>query len=563
MDTLLTLGLNLVSLSLTIISTVVFIQNSYSQKMSRYFTACQILIINWIVCHIFDIFTTNLSVKIILSNIGYFSVCTIGTVFLIFALHYTKAATVKSKIFKSAVFLPSTILFLLKITDPIFHLFFKSYQSNEVIGGNGFYITVAYNYLLLIISVCLMVGKNIKYYKERFPQILLISFSAIIPLAFNLLSLLDVFSLKYDFTPISFSITSLLIFLAIYKYEFITIPPLTVKYLMSSIDEGILVTNQNNKITYINDTIKKYFGFNDNLLQKDCITAFTHIAEIANKDISEFNGLINGVTEALSISVSGSNFFEITKTPVSNGKRNVSTIYVFYDVSTYYMLNKKLSEKNQELTKANTQLAKMNVIEKRLAVEKEQTRIAQELHDSIGHSLVSIMTLLKLSQIDKSSSDDNIAKALQASELLLSDVRNCVSGIKTNSQSSVTQGIKNFIQNYNSGNNNIKFTAIGSEKECHRFAADIILSVVREAITNSVRHGKANKIEVIIKFSENCIRLYIIDNGIGCDKIIADYGLNGMKEKIESIAGNIDFSSFTGGGFSVKAYIPMEVNQLD
>ena len=89
MDTLLTLGLNLVSLSLTIISTVVFIQNSYSQKMSRYFTACQILIINWIVCHIFDIFTTNLSVKIILSNIGYFSVCTIGTVFLIFALHYT------------------------------------------------------------------------------------------------------------------------------------------------------------------------------------------------------------------------------------------------------------------------------------------------------------------------------------------------------------------------------------------------------------------------------------------------------------------------------------------
>lgn len=131
MDTLLTLGLNLVSLSLTIISTVVFIQNSYSQKMSRYFTACQILIINWIVCHIFDIFTTNLSVKIILSNIGYFSVCNIGTVFLIFALHYTKAATVKSKIFKSAVFLPSTILFLLKITDPIFHLFLKVIRATK------------------------------------------------------------------------------------------------------------------------------------------------------------------------------------------------------------------------------------------------------------------------------------------------------------------------------------------------------------------------------------------------------------------------------------------------
>lgn len=563
MDTLLTLGLNLVSLSLTIISTVVFIQNSYSQKMSRYFTACQILIINWIVCHIFDIFTTNLSIKIILSNIGYLSVCSIGAMFLTFALHYVKADITNSKIFKVIIFLPSAALFFLKITDPIFHLFFKSYQSNEVIGGNGFYITVAYNYLLLIISVCLMVGKNIKYYKERFPQILLISLSAIIPLAFNLLSLLDVFSLKYDFTPVSFSITSLLIFLAVYKYEFITIPPLTVKYLMSSIDEGILVTNQNNKIIYINDTIKKYFGFNDNLLQKDCITAFTHIAEIANKDISEFNGLINGVTEALSISVSGSNFFEITKTPVSNGKRNVSTIYVFYDVSTYYMLNKKLSEKNQELTKANTQLAKMNVIEKRLAVEKEQTRIAQELHDSVGHGLVSIMTLLKLSLIDKNNSNESTKKALQASELLLNDVRKCVVGIKTDTKSSISARIKDFICNYNSGNSCINFTEMGEEKSYHGFASDIIFSIVREAVTNSIRHGNANKIEVILKFSENCIRLYIIDDGTGCDKIVPDFGLKGMKEKINSIGGNIEFSSLPDNGFSVKAHIPVEVINYD
>lgn len=563
MDTLLTLGLNLVSLSLTIISTVVFIQNSYSQKMSRYFTACQILIINWIVCHIFDIFTTNLSVKIILSNIGYFSVCTIGTVFLIFALHYVKADITNSKIFKVIIFLPTAALFFLKITDPIFHLFFRSYQSNEVIGGNGFYITVAYNYLLLIISVCLMVGKNIKYYKERFPQILLISLSAIIPLAFNLLSLLDVFSLKYDFTPISFSITSLLIFLAIYKYEFITIPPLTVKYLMSSINEGIIVTNQKHKITYINDAVKKAFNLDDSILHKDCITAFMRIAEITNSDISKFSDLLNKNSGSLDVSVSENKYFEISKMPVCNEKRTVSEIFVFYDVSTYYMLNKKLSEKNQELTKANTQLAKMNVIEKRLAVEKEQTRIAQELHDSVGHGLVSIMTLLKLSLIDKNNSNENTKKALQASELLLNDVRKCVVGIKTDTKSSISARIQDFICNYNSGNSCIEFTEMGEEKSYHGFASDIIFSIVREAVTNSIRHGNANKIEVILKFSEDCIRLYIIDDGTGCDKIVPDFGLKGMKEKINSIGGNIDFSSFTGGGFSVKAYIPLEVNQLD
>ena len=138
MDTLLTLGLNLVSLSLTIISTVVFIQNSYSQKMSRYFTACQILIINWIVCHIFDIFTTNLSVKIILSNIGYFSVCTIGTVFLIFALHYTKADITNSKIFKVIIFCHLPLCSFLKLQIRFFIFSLETIKATRLLAATDF-----------------------------------------------------------------------------------------------------------------------------------------------------------------------------------------------------------------------------------------------------------------------------------------------------------------------------------------------------------------------------------------------------------------------------------------
>lgn len=104
---------------------------------------------------------------------------------------------------------------------------------------------------------------------------------------------------------------------------------------------------------------------------------------------------------------------------------------------------------------------------------------------------------------------------------------------------------------------------MGEEKLYHGFASDTIFSVVREAVTNSIRHGNANKIEVILKFSENCIRLYIIDDGTGCDKIVPDFGLKGMKEKINSIGGNIEFSSLPGNGFSVKAYIPVEVINYD
>ena len=103
------------------------------------------------------------------------------------------------------------------------------------------------------------VNKKQKVIKKKTPQMILISLSAVIPLVINFLSITDIFTLEYDFTPISFSITSMLIFFAIYKFEFVSISPYTVKHLMSAINEAVLITNKNNKVTYVNDTMKNVF----------------------------------------------------------------------------------------------------------------------------------------------------------------------------------------------------------------------------------------------------------------------------------------------------------------
>ena len=126
MNTLLALILNLFSLILMTVCTVVFMQCSYRKKMTQCFSACQILIVNWIVCHIIDIFSLNMAVKILFSNIGYISVCSIGAVFLLFSLYYIKSDITQSKLFKIIIFIPSAVLYFIEITDPIFHLFFNN-----------------------------------------------------------------------------------------------------------------------------------------------------------------------------------------------------------------------------------------------------------------------------------------------------------------------------------------------------------------------------------------------------------------------------------------------------
>ena len=121
MNTLLALILNIFSLILMTVCTVVFMQYSYRKKMTQYFSACQILIINRIVFQIIDIFSLNMTAKILFSNIAYISVCSIGAVFLLFSLYYIKSDIAQSKIFKIIIFIPSAVLFFIEITDPIFH----------------------------------------------------------------------------------------------------------------------------------------------------------------------------------------------------------------------------------------------------------------------------------------------------------------------------------------------------------------------------------------------------------------------------------------------------------
>ena len=343
---------------------------TFTQTFRRSLLTCQILIINWIVCHIIDIFLFDMSVKTIFSNIGYISICLIGTVFLLFAFYYTKVTIVQNKLFKTILFIPSAILYFIKITDPFFHLFFDKFYYQETVGGLGFYVTVVYNYILMIISICLILVKNRKSFKEKTDQMILISLSAVIPLVINFLSVTDIFTLDYDFTPISFSITSILIFFAIYKFEFVSISPYTVKHLLSSISEAVLITNKFNKVTYVNNVMKDSFGLDDNCIQKDSKIVTQHLLTKIKDGNTELCRLFNGNDKSAIINLYDNKYLRVKKIEVFSKEKIISNVFIFSDLTHYYEFTAELSEKNRALEKSNKQLARMNIVEKILLLKK-------------------------------------------------------------------------------------------------------------------------------------------------------------------------------------------------
>ena len=103
----------------------------------------------------------------------------------------------------------------------------------------------------------------------------------------------------------------------------------------------------------------------------------------------------------------------------------------------------------------------------------------------------------------------------------------------------------------------LTLTIQGESSELPHQISEAVIRLCQEAVTNAIRHGKAEKINIILRFSVNQLEIYILDNGIGCSDIKKGFGLLGMEERIVSdLKGVLNFGSLEGG-FTIRAVIPL------
>ena len=102
----------------------------------------------------------------------------------------------------------------------------------------------------------------------------------------------------------------------------------------------------------------------------------------------------------------------------------------------------------------------------------------------------------------------------------------------------------------------------GSEDERYSFCIKEMYDNCRETITNALRYSEADRIDIILKFLDDRLEMYILDNGKGCEKISEHNGLRGIRERTESLGGSVKFSSVKGEGFNTIIKIPVKEVQI-
>ena len=186
-----------------------------------------------------------------------------------------------------------------------------------------------------------------------------------------------------------------------------------------------------------------------------------------------------------------------------------------------------------------------------LATIAERERIARDLHDLLGHTL-SVITLKselvgRLIAKDAGRAQQEIQEVERISREALSEVRAAVSGYRATGFTAELANAKLALEPAG-----VSFAFRGDPALLTPLQESTLCLVLREAVTNIVRHAAATRCFVELISDGPDLRLEIIDNGRGMTRSAAGNGLRGMGERLQLLGGKLDVISLQGTRLSIR-----------
>lgn len=518
---------------------------AHRNRVTMAFIVCQMLIILWCLPQLFLAFAAEVETKYVLYGISYIGISLIGSAWLTFSLFYCGKETGPwVRAFLGGVSAFDYIMFL---TNRYHHLFYREFGLETVVYGPVFYFHMMFTYVCVILGMAAVFG-SFKKHRAAGTHVLVIVVAAAVPLLFNMLYLSGTVKAGFDLTPPVFALSSFLLLVAVFRYDFLDMNVAASGHIFASISEGVIIYNRRGKITCCNAaasrlTDGKIGDEYGDVLKKLC--AYGTVTETGRED-SQGQGTV--------LSLPGGEKVRL-KQYTLRGRKGEETggVLLLADVGEYY-----------ELLRQSRELA---VSEQRLAIEQERNRIAQEVHDTTGHTLTMIQSLIKLIRIqyqEKLGQDEEENRQLkeylnQAQELASGGIRELRWSINHLRQGSacelVTQGVHQLAGSVKELEVEVEIQGEDSQRYSH--LSSVVYRCLREAITNCLKYAHATHMDVIVKFSENCVNVYIFDNGQGCPAVEEHHGLSGIRKRVDEAGGQVRFLSSEGEGFQIFMELPV------
>jgi signal transduction histidine kinase len=194
-----------------------------------------------------------------------------------------------------------------------------------------------------------------------------------------------------------------------------------------------------------------------------------------------------------------------------------------------------------------------------LSAALERSRIARDIHDSLGHTLTTLDIQLELAQKlfdrDRNKAKSALDNAKNLADRSLGDVRRSVREMR--SDFNLDEALTNLISQIEDDRN----LAIELDWNLPKLPLQTsyqIYYILQEGLTNIQKHAKATLVSIRGQPSSEGIILEIEDNGYGFNPnlIHSGYGLLGMKERVDNLGGDFKINSAIDRGTCIQIKIP-------
>lgn len=238
----------------------------------------------------------------------------------------------------------------------------------------------------------------------------------------------------------------------------------------------------------------------------------------------------------------------------------------------------ELESISKRISKIQKQMSEQVKLSQKLATEKvegqenqiqeiisqERNRLARELHDSVSQQLFAASMMMSAINETKSDQDDRDAKQLKLVEEMIHQSQLEMRALLLHLRpvalkgKSLKEGMKELL---NELAQKVSMTINWKIEELtlDKGVEDHLFRILQESVSNTLRHAKASKLDVLLIERDDFIILRVADDGVGFDvenRKAGSYGLQNIYERALEIGGTIKIISLPNKGTRLEVKIP-------
>ena len=203
------------------------------------------------------------------------------------------------------------------------------------------------------------------------------------------------------------------------------------------------------------------------------------------------------------------------------------------------------------------------------AILAERSRIAREIHDTLAQGFVGVSVQLELTAhllaqsrvLEASQQVDRTRELVREG---IADARRSIWDLRaTGPQATLPMRLTHLVEQSATENLNTDIDIGGIYRVLSPTLENEVLRVAQEALANAVRHSRATRVALDLRYHPNELTLTVSDNGIGfqtADTTLpakGHFGLQGMRERANQIGGALNVDSSPAGGTTVTLSVPL------